>query len=324
MKHLYVFLIFFVTSCIQNECKTNNQPTNQIIYINDLSKEIKKVGSLDDFYFLIKKNKTILYPFFEIKDSLDLTQKGEDLFPLINNVYFDSLYEDVKGFFVDPIYFFKETNTAIIKYNSLSSIKLNPEITTIVSGFFNDVVVDRNNIVVGLEYFLPPENKFKPKDLPSYILSRYTPEHLNAIVLSSYFSQFNIINELDKTMLNEMISFGKLYFVVSSLLNCTEDRIVMGYSQEEFDLLNNNEAFIYGFFLQNELLFNESNIVKQKYMSERPNTFEISQSIPGRVGRWLGLKIVDSFMKNKEYSLEELLLEKDYKKIFYNSNYNPI
>ena len=81
---------------------------------------------------------------------------------------------------------------------------------------------------------------------------------------------------------------------------------------------------IYGFFLQNELLFNESNIVKQKYISERPNTFEISQSIPGRVGRWLGLKIVDSFMKNQDYSLEELLIEKDYKKIFYNSNYNPI
>ncbi len=324
MKPLYVFVICLVASCVHDECKTNNQPTNSIVYIKDLSEEINKVDSLDDFYVLIEKNKNILYPFFEINDSLELPQRGEDLFPLVNNVYFDSLYEDVRKFFVDPIYFFKETNTAIIKYNSLSSIKLKPKITTLVSGFFNDIIVDRNNIVVGLEYFLPPENKFKPKDLPSYILSRYTPEHLNAIVLSSYFSQFNLINELDATMLNEMISFGKLYFVISSLLNCTEERIIMGYSQEEIDLLNNNEAFIYGFFLQNELLFNESNIVKQKYISERPNTFEISQSIPGRVGRWLGLKIVDSFMKNQDYSLEELLIEKDYKKIFYNSNYNPI
>ena len=66
------------------------------------------------------------------------------------------------------------------------------------------------------------------------------------------------------------------------------------------------------------------NIIKQKYLSERPSTFEISQSIPGRGGRWLGWKIVSSFMSSSTYTLEELLKEDDYKNIFYNSNYNPI
>ena len=65
------------------------------------------------------------------------------------------------------------------------------------------------------------------------------------------------------------------------------------------------------------LLFEESNIIKQKYLSERPSTFEISQSVPGRVGRWLGWKIVSSFMSSSTYTLEELLKEDDYKNIFY-------
>ena len=95
-------------------------------------------------------------------------------------------------------------------------------------------------------------------------------------------------------------------------------------SDEELSILEDNEAFIYSFFLQNELLFEESNLIKQKYLSERPNTFEIDKSVPGRVGRWLGWKIVSSYMNNSTYSLEELLREDDYKNIFYNSNYNPI
>ena len=130
-------------------------------------------------------------------------------------------------------------------------------------------------------------------------------------------------NNISKVQ-SEIISFGKLYYVVSELLDCTSDNVVLGYSDEELSILEDNEAFIYSFFLQNELLFEESNLIKQKYLSERPSTFEIDKSVPGRVGRWLGWKIVSSYMSNSTYSLEDLLREDDYKNIFYNSNYNPI
>ena len=194
----------------------------------------------------------------------------------------------------------------------------------LISGFYNDVVVDKENIVLGIEYFLSKENKYKPRDLPSYILERYTPEYMNSTILSTYFSQYNIIDENNKTMLNEMISFGKLYYVVEQMLMCEDQSKVLGYTKEQFDMIEENEAFIYSFFLQNELFFEEGQLIKQKYLSERPSTFEISQFVPGRIGRWMGWKIVTSFMKRHEYTLEDILLEDDYKKIFYNSNYNPL
>ena len=143
-------------------------------------------------------------------------------------------------------------------------------------------------------------------------------------MLSTFLSQFNVIDENDKTMLNEMISFGKLYYVVERLLMCEKENIVLGYTKEQYDMIEENEAFIYSFFLQNELFFQEGQLIKQKYLSERPSTFEISQSVPGRIGRWMGWKIVSSFMRGEKYTLEDLLLEDDYKKIFYNSNYNPL
>ena len=166
-------------------------------------------------------------------------------------------------------------------------------------------------------------NKYKPSDLPEYILDRYTPVHLNSTLLKSYFSQFNMINESDQSMLNEMIAFGKLYYVVGAISECEKDNIILGYSENQFKVLEENEAFIYSYFIQNELFFEKQSKEKQKYMSERPSTYEISPQVPGRIGRWLGWKIVSSYMDQNQITLEELLLEVDFKKIFYNSNYKP-
>ena len=318
-----VFLILFA-GCSYDNCNIKTNESFKQITVQNLITDIYSVNNLSSFNSFLLENKNVLYPFYEVEDTSFLLDKVANAFTLIDNVYFDSLYNDVNTHFENPLNLFYPLDNSFTKFNQQSNYKLSPNITILISGFFNDVIVDKENIVIGLDYFLPKTNKYKPQDLPSYILDRYSPEHINSISLSSYLSQFNLINESDLTMINEMISFGKLYYVVSKLLPCTEQRIILGYSEKEFELVNKNEAFIYSFFLQNELLFEESNIIKQKYLSERPSTFEISQSVPGRIGRWLGWRIVSSFMDSSTYTLEELLKEDDYKNIFYNSNYNPI
>ena len=318
-----VFLILFA-GCSYDNCNIKTNESFKQITVQNLITDIYSINNLSSFNSFLLENKNVLYPFYEVEDTSFLLDKVANAFTLIDNVYFDSLYNDVNTHFENPLNLFYPLDNSFTKFNQQSNYKLSPNITILISGFFNDVIVDKENIVIGLDYFLPKTNKYKPRDLPSYILDRYSPEHINSISLSSYLSQFNLINESDLTMINEMISFGKLYYVVSKLLPCTEQRIILGYSEKEFELVNKNEAFIYSFFLQNELLFEESNLIKQKYLSERPSTFEISQSVPGRIGRWLGWRIVSSFMDSSTYTLEELLKEDDYKNIFYNSNYNPI
>ena len=319
-----LFFFVFLFGCSTNDCNyTQNKPLKSIT-VKNISEVISSIKQIDDFSDFLSENKSTLYPFYEIEDTLFLLDKTANAFSLIDNLYFDSLSYDVSLEFGNLQEVFYQFDKSIEKLNKESNRVFSPKITVLTSGFFNDIVVNRENIVVGLDYFLPTTNKYKPRDLPSYILNRYSPENINAISLSTYLSQFNLVNESDLTLINEMISFGKLYYVVSKLLPCTEERIVLGYSNEEYNLIQSNEAFIYSYFLQNELLFEESNIIKQKYLSERPSTFEISQAVPGRVGRWLGWKIVSSFMSSSTYTLEELLKEDDYKNIFYNSNYNPI
>ena len=227
----------------------------------------ENLGSINDFLNYLQNNKKVLYPFYEIQDTLNFDIKVNNIYSLVDNVYFDSLYYDVQRQFGNKKNLFLELDHSIGIYNSTSKKQINPQVTVLLSGFYNDVVVDKENIILGIEYFLNKENKYKPRDLPSYILERYTPEHMSSTMLSTFLSQFNVIDENDKTMLNEMISFGKLYYVVEHLLICEKENIVLGYTKEQYDMIEENEAFIYSFFLQNELFFKEGQLIKQKYLS---------------------------------------------------------
>ena len=325
MKPLTCFFALVLLSCNTNNCPiTNTKGYPKNIQVNYLVDEVVSIESRNDFLNFLESNKNILYPFYEVQDTLNLDSKINNIYSLVNNIYFDSLYFDVLNEFGSNKQLFLNLDYAIGKYNTTSKQKINPKITVLLSGFYNDIVVDKENIILGVDYFLNKKNKFKPRDLPLYVLERYTPQHMISTALSTYLSQFNIVDDSDKTMLNEMISFGKLYYVVDKLLTCEGQNIILGYSKEQMDIVEENEAFIYSFFLQNELFFKEGKLIKQKYLSERPSTFEISQSVPGRVGRWMGWKIVTSFMKESTYTLEDLLKEDDYKKVFYNSNYKPL
>jgi uncharacterized protein YjaZ len=60
------------------------------------------------------------------------------------------------------------------------------------------------------------------------------------------------------------------------------------------------------------------------YLNDGPFTAEISQESPGRLGLWVGWRIVDSYMThNKDVTLIELMGESDAQKILEQSYYKP-
>ena len=321
-KILITIVCFLFGACSYKNCEDKNKIKDKIsLSFNHTEDSVYNLNSFVDFNFFIKNNPIISEYFFEIKN---LTEKKRALFNLINNIYFDSLYFEVKNTFQPFDLKKKELE------NSFTRLKLHlpqittPQITTIVSGFYNDVVVVDNNIIIGLDYFLHEDSKFKPQDIPSYILKRYNPDNLVPITMSVYCSQFNKINPLDNTMISEMLSFGKLYYLLQTILPCTLPNKLIGYSQEEWNLVTQNEETIYGVFVDRKLFFETNHLIKNKYLSERPKTFEISPSCPGRIGAWLGWRIVESYMQNNpNITIQELLKNTNNKEIFFQSLYKP-
>ena len=326
MIRVLLLAFLFLLSCSKQNCKTPNITSeNREVFGNDLTSNFYGLDSKLKFIDFLNSNKNISKNFFEINDREDSTQKINELYSLLSNEYYDSLYLTVKNDFPKLSIIFNELNLALSNYNKSSQTKRNPVINVLITGFYNDISVTLDTINVGIDYFVSKDNIYKPRDLPTYILDRYTPDFVVSTILSSYFSQFNIMDISDQTLLNEMIAFGKLYYVISELIPCTPKNIILGYSDLEWKTIEETEAFIYSFFIQNELFFEKNQLIKNKYINERPSVYEISPKHPGRIARWLGWKIVSDYMnKNKQKSLESLLYEKNYIEIFDESNYKPL
>ena len=321
-KILFTIICFLFVSCSYKNCEDKNKIKNKIsLTFNHAEDSIYNFEDFEDFDSFTNNNPLISEYFFEINNSVN---KKEELFSLINNIYFDSLYYEVKNTFQSFDLKKKEFENSFARLKThLPQVSI-PQITTIVSGFYNDVVLSDNNIIIGLDYFLNEESKFKPQDIPGFILKRYNPGNLVPITMSVYCSQFNKINPLDNTMISEMLNFGKLYYLLQAIMPCEEPHKLIGYSLEEWDIVNQNEETIYGVFVDRKLFFETNHLTKNKYLSERPKTFEISPSCPGRIGAWLGWRIVESYMQNNpNVSIKELLENTNNKDIFFQSLYKP-
>lgn len=233
------------------------------------------------------------------------------------------LYEEVKKNFSDFSDLEEKLKTAFkhIKYY-YPEFKV-PKVYTFVTGFGSDIYLDRDILVIGLDYYLPFEHRFQPPDLPQYITKRYQKDYLVPMVVMAISSQFNKTDMSQNTLLAEMIYYGKAYHFTKSILPCTPDEFIIGYTQEEVAACFANEEMIWSHFVENDLLFTTNPFEIRKYIGEAPFTDAISPDAPGRLGRWLGWNIVDDYRFNNKFSLQEVMMESDTEKIFRQSGYKP-
>jgi hypothetical protein len=75
--------------------------------------------------------------------------------------------------------------------------------------------------------------------------------------------------------------------------------------------------------IENRLLFSTDEMTISKLINPAPFSFSTSEA-PGRASIWLGYRITASYMKkNKNITLEELLLDNDYQKILNEAKFKP-
>ena len=99
----------------------------------------------------------------------------------------------------------------------------------------------------------------------------------------------------------------------------------IGYTPEEIQWAQDNEGYMWRYFIENKLLFDTSSKLANRFINPAPFSkfyLEIDNETPGSIGKWLGWQIVRSYAKNNEVSLEALL-QTDAKELFDNSKYKP-
>ncbi|WP_227006397.1 gliding motility lipoprotein GldB [Rufibacter latericius] len=198
-----------------------------------------------------------------------------------------------------------------------------PKVQTFISGLSRDLLVSDSLVVLGLDYFIGKKASYRPQ-APQYILERYEKENLVPSVMLLVSNKFNKTDFVNKEMLDEIIDYGKSYYFTQKVLPCTPDSLIIWYSGQELADVNYNEGKIWAHLVEKGLLYETSQFIIRKYIGERPNVPEISERCPGRVATWVGWQIVRKYMENNpEVTLQQLMEEKDARKILERSKYKP-
>jgi hypothetical protein len=249
-----------------------------------------------------------------------------ELYSRFNNPYFDSLLLDTHQVFGDLSELKNELNEAFTNLKYYYPNFEPPKVKTVITGLESDIFVSDSLIIIGLDYYLGPGARYKP-NMYDYMLRRYQKNFIvpSIMLLYGIDDQFNKTNLEDRTVLADMISYGKTYYFAKQMLPCVPDSIFIGYTQEELEGSRENSDLIWKRLVEDEVFYSTSHLIKQKYVAERPKTLEVGERCPGRIATWVGWEVVKKYMDQSEsVTLPQLMQNPSSTEIFKASKYRPM
>ena len=259
------------------------------------------------------------YPFFfsnkyDDKVWIDKLQ-NKDWRALYNEVQkkypnFDKQTTEIENLFKHIKYYFPETIT--------------PKAYTVIAEMdYNSKAIYANDkLIIALELYLGTNHKFY--QFPEYLKQNFEERQMMPDIVSS-FALTKVPPPSDKTLLSSMIYYGKQLYLKDLLLPNYSDAERIGYKPEQITWCQENESYMWRFFIEDNLLFDTDSRLPNRFINLAPFSkfyLEIDNESPGRIGQWVGWQIVRSFMEHNDSSLQDML-KMDAKQIFEKSKYKP-
>lgn len=247
-------------------------------------------------------------------------------FRKFTNPHIDTLLMETHRVFGDASKLKQEFAQAFANFKSYYPDFQPPKIKTMITGFEKDIYVSDTLVIVGLDYYLGEGAKYKILNLYDYMRRRYHPGFIvpSVMLLYGIDAKYNKLRPDDRTMLAEMISYGKAYYFAKSMVPCTPDSVLIGYTSEEINGSRANESLIWSRLIEDQVLFSTSAQDKQKFIIERPKTLEVGEKCPGRIGQWVGWRMIETYHENHpDQTLPQIMNNSDAQQMFKESGYKP-
>jgi gliding motility-associated lipoprotein GldB len=331
-------LVLLVMLSVLMSCKQNNRPDVRDVSVNVKIERFDKdlfAGKGKDIVQIdasLSKKYGAFYSDYVDRIVGDGNYSGPQI---LSTLYSDKAYTDLnkeaEGVFANMGNIEGDLSQAFkyIKYYYPTS--KTPRFIAFVSGFAVQTPIGNDYLGIGLDMFMGKDSQFYKgivESVPTYISRRFSPEYV-APRLAETFAREELFPEHDedRTLLSKMVHNGKILYFMDQVLNEElPDSLRIGYTTQQLDWCKTYEADIWGFFLENDLLFETDYQKIQVYLSEGPFTPGLgdkNQSAP-KLGVWMGWQIVRKYMQqNKEVTLQQLMAERDAQLILTGSRYKP-
>ncbi|MEY4929822.1 MAG: hypothetical protein RI909_546 [Bacteroidota bacterium] len=333
MRLLVVFLLFVIlfSSCrntVQEECVYAPSTEGIIIDLQfeSLEDALPAITSKQDLVDFFSANTTMRDYFFNRQAYPNDSVFINELYSRFSNPHLDTLLMDTKAVFGNGAQLKEELTVAFTNLKSYYPDFQTPRVQTVITGLESDMFVSDSLIIIGLDYYLGKNARFKP-NMYEYMLRRYDKNFIvpSIMLLYGIDGRYNETDLTDRTVLADMITYGKAYYFAKHMMPCVPDSVFIGYTAEEMAGARANQDIIWKKLVEDEAFYSTSQQMKQRYIAERPKTYEIGDQAPGRIGTWVGWQIFNKYAeRNADLALPQLMKVKDVKEIFTEAKYRPI
>ncbi len=205
---------------------------------------------------------------------------------------------------------------AFARLKALFPDSLTPRIVAFNSGYNYGIVPTDSVLAFGVEWFIGPDQPviqyLAPENFPQYVKDRMRPGLLVPGALKGWLMVHYTRDIRGKDLLTNLVETGKVMALLDAILPEADPAAKLAFTPEQLKWCGDNEFMVWKAILDGQFLYARKDEVIARFMNDGPFTNGFPRESPGHIGEWIGLRMVQSYLKeNPKVTLPELLAMTD-------------
>jgi hypothetical protein len=204
-----------------------------------------------------------------------------------------------------------------------------PKVAGVNSGFaLGAFTYGKDMLGIGLDLYMGPDNiDYDSAGIYKYLQHKMCREYIARNSMEALYDLYFGGDEMQRgeTLIEGMVEKGKKMYFLSYMLPDAPDSVIVGFTDNQTKWCAANEYEIWKFLNDKDMLYKNNYMDQKRYLDEGPTTPGMPAESPGNIGSWIGLQIVNKFMRETDHkiSLKDLVLKYDAKTILNKAKYRP-
>ncbi len=337
MRNIFCILLVVVSfvSCKEKQLKRilNVEDTKEVtIVIQRFDLDLIEVDpdKIPESIDMLSKKYSDFYDLYNER-IINIGSVGSKAYPeylqrFVTDYTINMAFTEVKKSFSDPLNDIEmRLSNAFSLYATAFPDKKIPRFYTFIGGFNQSIVVNDSILAIGLDKYLGRNcDLYYRIGWSKYMINNMHREKIASdCMLAWAMTEYPFNDSIDNTV-SRMLYYGKLHFFVKTMLPDEPDSIIMGFSTSQMRFCNKNEKMMWTYLIEQKLLFSSDQMTLVKFTQEGPFTKDFTKDSPGRAANWIGMRIIESYMKGKTINdLKSLMENENYQGILNASKYEP-
>ncbi|HBR12868.1 MAG TPA: gliding motility protein GldB [Chryseobacterium sp.] len=184
---------------------------------------------------------------------------------------------------------------------------------------------DQNMLFVDITAFMGDGNS-NYKGLELYFQKSMNPDNLVPKISAFFAARLVPVQADQQKFLDQMIYQGKMQILQDAFLPKTPDYLKINYTKEQYQWAVANEANIWNYFVENDLLFSPDPNLAERFITVGPFSkfyTEVDRESSPQIAIWTGWQICKHYLKAHPEEKLQVFLKKNATEIFNGSDYRP-